>query len=309
MKAFWTDPTRNIHDIHTIGGRIVSYSARVRQERTSRRVFLFGAGAAALTASYSVFIERYLVQVNRYDVFVSNLPPAFVGYQIAHLTDTHLGWMTSTKFLNEVVDIANDVGADLIVGTGDFVHRQPEEVGAVWPLLKRLRARDGVCCVLGNHDHWADERESLSRLESSGFSVRHSVVPLVRNGQRLLVLGAGDHMEDRFGLNDLLQAARPEDCRIVLAHNPDAADQPRGGRIDLMLSGHTHGGQIRIPGYGAPILPVHNKAYDQGLKTVGDMSLFISRGVGCVAIPARFASPPEVAVLRLTDERSTGATA
>lgn len=271
-------------------------------------MFLFGAGAAALTAGYSVFIERYLVQVNRYDVFVPNLPPAFVGYQIAHLTDTHLGWMTSTEFLNEVVDVTNDVGADLIVGTGDFVHRQRDEVLGVWPILRRLKARDGVRCVLGNHDHWADERESLAQLESSGFSVRHAAVPLVRNGQRLLVLGAGDHMEDRFGLNGLLQAARPEDCRIVLAHNPDAADQPRKGRIDLMVSGHTHGGQIRIPGYGAPILPLRNKAYDQGLKTVGDMSLFISRGIGCVAVPVRFASPPEIAVLRLTDEPTVAAT-
>jgi uncharacterized protein len=267
-------------------------------------VFLFGAGAAALTASYSVFIERYLVQVNRYDVFVPNLPPAFVGYQIAHLTDTHLGWMTSTQFLSEVVGVTNDVGADLIVGTGDFVHRARDEVLGVWPLLRRLKARDGVYCVLGNHDHWADERESLAQLESSGFSVRHRAVSLVRNGQRVLIMGAGDHMEDNFGLDHVLKAARPEDCRIVLAHNPDSADRPRTARIDLMLSGHTHGGQIRIPGYGAPILPVHNKAYDQGLKTVGDLSLFISRGIGCVAIPVRFASPPEVAVLRLTDERS-----
>lgn len=261
-----------------------------------------GAAAAAVTASYAVFIERYLVQVNRYDVFVPNLPPAFVGYQIAHLTDTHLGWMTSAEFLNEVVDLTNDVGADLIVGTGDFVHRSRKEVLGVWPILKRLRARDGVSCVLGNHDHWADTGESLRQLEGSRFSVRHRARPIERNGQRLVVLGAGDHMEDSFGVNGLLTAARPQDCRIVLAHNPDSADRPRKGRIDLMISGHTHGGQIRIPGVGAPILPLENKTYDQGLKTVGDMSLFISRGIGCVAIPVRFGSPPEVAVLRLVDE-------
>lgn len=272
--------------------------------RASRRVWLLGMGASALTASYSVFIERYQVQVNHYDVFVPNLPPAFVGYQIAHLTDTHLGWMTSAAFLEEVVALVNDTGADLIAGTGDFVHHLRKEVLGVWPLLGRLRARDGVCCVLGNHDHWADERESLARLEASGFSVRHRALPIERNGQRLLVFGAGDHLEDTFGLNGLLQTARPADCRIVLAHNPDTADQPRQGRVDLMLSGHTHGGQIRIPGYGPPVLPLDNKAYDQGLKTVGEMSLFISRGIGCVAVPVRFACAPEVAVLRLVDERS-----
>ncbi len=259
-------------------------------------------GAAALTASYSVFIERYLVQVNRYDVFVPNLPPAFVGYQIAHFTDTHLGGLISAGYLTEVVALTNDIEADLIVGTGDFVHHHRQEVLDVWPILKRLRARDGVCCVLGNHDHWADADESLLQLEGSGFSVRHRVLPIERRGQRLLVLGAGDHMEDHFGLHGLLQEARPDDCRIVLAHNPDTADQPRKGRVDLMLSGHTHGGQVRLPGYGSLILPVHNKAYDQGLKTVGDMSLFISRGVGCVGVPVRFACPPEVAVLRLMDE-------
>jgi uncharacterized protein len=192
----------------------------------------------------------------------------------------------------------------LIVGTGDFVHRERSEVLGVWPLLKRLRARDGVSCVLGNHDHWADERESLKQLEASGFSVRHRGRPIERNGQRLLVVGAGDHMEDRFGCNRVLKAARPEDCRLVLAHNPDTADLPRQGRVDLMLSGHTHGGQIRIPGFKPPVLPLANKAYDQGLKTVGDMSLFISRGIGCVAVPVRFGSPPEIAVLRLSDERT-----
>ncbi len=264
---------------------------------------MLGAAATALTASYSVFIERYAVEVNYYDVFVPNLPPEFVGYRIAQITDTHLGWLISANFLEEVVALTNDVGADLIVGTGDFVHRQRDEVLRVWPILKRLRARDGVCCVLGNHDHWADAAESLAQLESSGFSVRHRALPIERQGRRLVVFGAGDHMEDRFGCDRLLRAARPDDCRVVLAHNPDAADQARMGRVDLMLSGHTHGGQVRIPGYGAPILPLHNRTYDQGIKEVGDSSLFVSRGIGCVGLPVRFGCPPEVAVLRLSDER------
>lgn len=271
--------------------------------RASRRTWLTGSAAAALCASYPVFIERHAVQVNLYDVFVPHLPPAFVGYRIAQLTDTHLGWLVTASFVQRVVELTNDVGADLIVGTGDFVHHRTEEVRAVWPILTRLCARDGVGCVLGNHDHWADERESLTQLERSGFSLRHRVLPLERNGQRLLLFGAGDYMEDHFGLDALLDKARPDDCRIVLAHNPDTADQSRKGRIDLILSGHTHGGQIRVPGFGAPILPVKNKAYDQGIKAVGDTSLFISRGIGCVGVPARFACPPEIAVVRLLDER------
>lgn len=267
----------------------------------SRRQWLIGSAGALLVASYPIFIERYLVQLNHYEIPVPNLPPPFIGYKIAQVTDTHLGLLVSPSFLRDVFSLTNDVDADLIVGTGDFVHHTRKEVLGVWPLLKKLRAPDGVCAVLGNHDHWADARESLAQLEASGFSVRHKTRVIERQGHRLLISGAGDHTEDRFGLHEQLDKAQEKDCRIVLAHNPDSADIKTQGRIDLMLSGHTHGGQVRIPGYGSPILPVNNKAYDEGLKRVRGSSLFISRGIGWAIAPVRFNCAPEIAVLTLVD--------
>lgn len=271
--------------------------------KLSRRRWLALSAGALLTASYPVFIERYLVQVNHYEVPVPHLPPPFVGYRIAHVTDTHLGLLVSTGFLKHVFALANDIASDLIVGTGDFVHHTRQEVLEFWPLMRKLGARDGVAAVLGNHDHWADSRESLARLEASGFSVRHRARVLERQGHRLVLAGAGDLMEDSFGLDEVLDRARPEDCRIVLAHNPDSADRTTNGRIDLMLSGHTHGGQVRLPGFGAPVLPVRNKLYDQGLIRSGQTSLFISRGIGWAVAPVRFNCAPEIAVLTLVESR------
>lgn len=272
--------------------------ASVSMEFSRRTLFTF-AGGATLLGVYSVFIERYLVQINEYEVPVAHLPPAFEGYRIAHLTDLHLGLLVSRQFVKEVVSTVNDVGADMIACTGDYVHDTSDEVRAVWPLLSRLHAPDGALAVLGNHDHWADEEESLRLLESSGMSVRHRVRPIVRGDDRLLIFGAGDHYEDTFGEGALPSKLGERDALVVLAHNPDSADFKGKGRVDLMLSGHTHGGQVRVVGWGAPILPVENKLYDQGLKRVEQTSLFISRGIGWAIAPVRFACAPEIAVLTL----------
>lgn len=271
----------------------------------SRRSFLRTAcigGAATIAAgSYPLLIERSLVQVNRYRIRVPHLPSELAGFTIAHLTDLHYGPLVSQTFLEGVVASTNALGCDLIVCTGDYVHERTETtVNEVWPLLRRLRARFGVLSVLGNHDHWTSTALSVERLEASGQSVRHGRRAVVRGGRRLWFAGAGDLWEDHRDLDDTLEDIPDDECRIVLAHNPDTADTGYSRRVDLMIAGHTHGGQVRVPFVGAPVLPVRNKRYSSGLLTASKgHPLFISRGIGWAILPVRCNCFPEIAVLQL----------
>lgn len=266
-------------------------------------------GAAGLVASYPFCIERYLVLTNHYLIPVPNLPAAFAGLRIVQLTDLHYGPLVPLALIRHVVRRANELQPELIVCTGDYVQakRTIAQIDAVWPLLAELKAPAGVFSVLGNHDHWADTERSRHWLRATGQDLRHQAKAIEKEGARLWFAGAGDLWEDHRDLDEVLGAVPDDDCRIVLAHNPDTADTGFSRRVDLMLSGHTHGGQVVFPLIGAPVLPVRNKTYASGLKTSpGGTSVFIARGIGWAHLPVRFNCPPEIAVLELVPVRRLG---
>ena len=252
----------------------------------SRRNFLklgVALGAFGLAGSYPVFIERYIVLINTYKISLPNLPKAFSGLRIVHLTDLHYGFLVPPSFVRSVISRANALGGDVVVCTGDYVHERnsTDQIDAVWPVLSELEAPLGVFSVLGNHDHWADTERSQYWLDQTGQNLRHKTVCIERQGSRLWFAGAGDYWEDHRSLDKVLGEIPESDCRIVLAHNPDSADTKFFSRVDLMLSGHTHGGQVNIPFFGPPILPVKNKTYSSGLKfSPKGERVFISRGIG-----------------------------
>lgn len=260
------------------------------------------AGLAGTVGAYSVFVERYAVQTNRYRIPVPNLPPAFEGFRIVHLTDIHHGALMPIEWIRSLVARANRIPRDITVCTGDFVHARntTQEIDAVWPVVVGLNAPGGVYSVLGNHDHWADTERSLHWLKASGQDLRRRAVRLERGGSSLWLAGAGDLWEDHAPLDQVLSSVPDSGCRIVLAHNPDTADTPFASRVDLMISGHTHGGQVNVPFLGPPILPVENKNYSCGFKrSLRGAGVFISRGIGWAIYPVRFNCFPEIAVLEL----------
>jgi len=276
-------------------------------KKITRRRFLQcagGLGALGLVASYPVLIERHLVWTNTYRIPVPNLPQAFSGFRLVQLTDLHHGFLVSPRFLQRVIRRANRIEADAIICTGDYVKgRKIEAIDEVWPLLAELKAPSGVFSILGNHDHWADTERSQYWLNQTGQNLRHRSIPFERDGERLWITGAGDLWTDHKSLDELLKNVPKSDCRIVLAHNPDTADSDFSTRVDLMISGHTHGGQVCVPFYGPPVLPVRNKTYSSGLKaSPRGTKVFISRGIGWSIYPIRFNCFPEIAVLELVPE-------
>jgi predicted MPP superfamily phosphohydrolase len=274
----------------------------------NRRTFLKFAvygGAVALVGSYPVLIERTIVHVNRYQIPIANLPPAFHGFTLAQLTDLHLGFLVSESFIEEIVHRTNRLRTDMIVCTGDYVHERNtiEEIEKVWPILSKLTAKDGVYSVLGNHDHWADSDRSLYWLERKGQNIRHECKPIYKGRDRILIGGAGDYWEDELEIDKAFACSDENECRVLLAHNPDSVDTEFNTSLSLVLSGHTHGGQVVVPFFGPPVLPVKNKDYSSGLITTPRTQLFISRGIGWTIYPVRFNCYPEIAVLELVNPK------
>lgn len=274
----------------------------------NRRTFLkfaVSGGALALVGSYPILIERNIVCVNRYQIAIAGLPASFHGFTLAQLTDLHLGFLVSESFVEGIVGTANSLRTDVIVCTGDYVHERNTigEIEKVWPILSKLEARHGVFSVLGNHDHWADRDRSLYWLERAGQDIRHDCKAIYQGTDRILIGGAGDYWEDELKIDEVFSCSDENDTRVLLSHNPDSVDTEFETPLSLVLSGHTHGGQVVLPFYGPPVLPVKNKNYSSGLIATPKTQLFISRGIGWAIYPVRFNCYPEIAVLELLNPR------
>jgi predicted MPP superfamily phosphohydrolase len=276
-------------------------------QKINRRKFLklgLLGGIGTLIASYPFFIERYIFQLNTYRIPVSDLPSNFNGFTIAQLTDIHYGFLMPLMVIEQIVDRINMLQSDIIVCTGDYIHEQNgiTQIDIVWTRLMKLSAKYGVYSVSGNHDHWGDTNRSLYWLEKSGQNVRHKAIPILKGEERIWIGGAGDYWEDKLGIDNAFQHVPSSECKILLSHNPDSADTKYETQVNLIISGHTHGGQVNIPFVGSPILPVRNKSYSSGFIKTGRTSLYISKGLGWAILPVRFNCFPEISVLKLVQE-------
>ncbi|MEE8106195.1 MAG: metallophosphoesterase [Planctomycetota bacterium] len=278
-----------------------------------RRVLKLGAAAGLACvppAIYAFGIEPVWLRTVSVDVPVRDLPAAFAGYRIAQISDLHWGCGVSADQIEEAVSLALEGGPDLIALTGDFLHRGGDTGDAerVAGLLRRLSANDGVVAVLGNHDHdvyrsggGAPAYDKSSRLRTAlaarGIDVLEDRTRTVKRGDAAIqVAGFGDLWAGRF---DSTAGAPAEGAvSIALSHNPDTApDLWRAGHR-LILSGHTHGGQVCVPFLGPPILPVALREFAAGLYERADRHLYVNRGVGWLARVRCFVRP-EVTLLTL----------
>jgi len=281
-------------------------TSRPGGRRLSRRGFLKilgGATVAALVGSAldALLIEPRWVKLTWPVIDIPRLGRAWDGVRIAHLTDLHVGRLISLDYVRKVVDVTNDAQPDVVVLTGDYVSRRDAIVPALGTALGDLRAPEGVFAVPGNHDYWTDAPAVVSTISAVGIELltnRHRV--LVRDGQGLCIAGVDDLWEGAPDLAAALAGVDEAQPRVLLCHNPDYAEQmPAHPRVDLMLCGHTHGGQVKIPFGGRPRLPIQHVKYAAGLVQGPRCKVYTSVGLGMVGIPVRFNCRPELAIITL----------
>ena len=266
--------------------------------------------------------------VEKITVAIADLPATLQGTKIVQLSDFHYGkGELSELLLAQAIDITNQQSADLVVLTGDFVTDDPNPIYKLVLKLKHIKSYQGIYAILGNHDMFYRRSQAVITrvLQQAGIQVLWNdiVYPF---GKELPLVGLAEFWSREFFPGSILSQIDPAIPRIVLSHNPDTAAILQQWRVDLQLSGHTHGGQIILP-YGIGALPKHlgairkyipkfirkflpylgkdcdkivkNWQWSQGFHRVGDNYLYVNRGLGSY-FPGRFNCPPEVTVITLT---------
>jgi predicted MPP superfamily phosphohydrolase len=252
-------------------------------------------------------IEPWWLVLEQVMVPIAGLPPALEGLTLAQLSDLHWSPVIKEGHIAKAVDMALTAQPDLIVLTGDYVTHRAHYINDCARELARLAAPLGVYAILGNHDHWTDAQIVQKGLEAVGLPVLLNVNVRIPVGNAdLWLAGVDDVWEQRADLDRALAGILPGATTVLLAHEPDYADQVAGRadqvancRVALQLSGHSHGGQVRPPLLEPPILPRWGRKYPCGLRRVGDLWLYTNRGVGLIEPAVRFNCRPEVTVIRL----------
>lgn len=259
------------------------------------------AGAALMVGVYAWQVETRWLRITRLTVRVPGLPPAFEGYRIVHLSDLHLGVRLNHTRLPVIAAAVQRERPDLIALTGDFVTGGRNGLAEGEALLGALRAPDGAWAVLGNHDHSVGPDRVAALLRGAGIGLlRNASHTLRRGGDALVLAGIDDVVRGAPDLRAALDGAPPDQPAILLAHAPDFAPRAAADpRVALQLSGHSHGGQVRLPGRRPLILPRGGKAYPAGLYTIGGLQLFVTTGTGTGWLVVRLNCRPEFAVITL----------
>jgi predicted MPP superfamily phosphohydrolase len=257
--------------------------------------------------------DIYDIETTKHEVFIQGLPESFDGYRIAFLTDTHVAGFVRRDFYKTIVARTLQFEPDLLLFGGDFVHWERHIPLMADVLFSELRAKDGIYAVLGNHDYWANGDGVIAALTSRGVKIIHNrSIYLQRGTGRIGLVGIDEIYRGRPDIDAAFALLDPRTPRIGLSHHPDVVDLLEGRHLDLLLCGHTHGGQIRFPFFGSVVVPSrHEGRYASGFHRVGDVLLYVSRGIGAIP-PLRILCKPEIATFILrpnlheTDEALRG---
>jgi uncharacterized protein len=260
----------------------------------------------------NLFGEPTGFKVETVQIKLKRLSPIFSGFRIAQISDIHMGgWMNYARF-QHVADLVMAQKPDVLLITGDFLKghhftdASKQGIKDLTRVLRPLAASIPSFAVLGNHDYWTDPkaiREMLSLCKITDLT--NTVFTVKREGGNLHLCGVDDIRHGDVRLNDVLTQLEENSAAVLLVHEPDFADTSSAtGKFDLQISGHTHGGQIVIPFYGPPVLPLSGRKYPGGLYKVGNMFQYTNRGVGTDRLAIRINCPPEITIFVLEGDDS-----
>jgi predicted MPP superfamily phosphohydrolase len=286
-------------------------SVAEKERVLTRRQFLGLSGLSVVgLALYSSEIARHELDIVQQTIVIPGLPDSFRGFRIVQVSDIHFKEFTEAFFVKLVVHEVNGLKPDLVALTGDFVsygpidkHRSVPWFREVGELLAKIQCPQRYA-VLGNHDCIVNEAAALDALTTHNIPVlNNAAIPLERDGKRIWLAGIADALAAKHGPDfekAIPKTAHRDDERVILmAHEPDILPTAVKHNVDLMLSGHTHGGQVRLPFLPPIHLPPLGRKYIEGHFQLGRTQLYVNRGIGTVDMPFRFNCPPEITVLTL----------
>ncbi|GIN83895.1 putative metallophosphoesterase YkuE [Heyndrickxia sporothermodurans] len=266
---------------------------------------LFGIGSGGYV--YSRYIEPKRLEINTINIHNEKIPTSFNDFKIIQFSDTHIGFQYTVEQLKKHVQLINSLMPDMIFFTGDLLDKpnQYTDFKKIPPVLNQLNAPFGKFAVYGNHDHGGNGTDLYSNvMKNSGFTVlRNQMVPIHHSNGALFYLTGIDDVQ--LGKPDFPKTYRdvPKAAfNILLSHAPDIADTASLYGADLQLSGHSHGGQVQIPFYGALITPPYGEKYPEGKYLIDShhsLQLYVNRGLGTTRLPFRFLSVPEITIIKL----------
>ena len=276
----------------------------------NRRKFIKRVAAAgvALVAADSAILEPNHPRLIRKEILLRRWPSRLDGFTIALLSDFHYDSYFSVHPIRRAVEMVNELRPDLIALTGDFVSvpwfgDRAKGAALAEPcaqLLGKLQAPHGVWAVLGNHDAFTEPDRITDVIQAVGIPVlSNRSVPIEKDGTRFWLGGIDDVLGGTSDLSSTLHSVPSDEAVVLMAHEPDYADFVASYAVDLQLSGHTHGGQVKIPFLRPLYLPELAKKYVQGLFQVRGLALYTNAGIGTVQLPVRWNCPPEVTLLQL----------
>ncbi|MCB1234149.1 MAG: metallophosphoesterase [Verrucomicrobiae bacterium] len=273
-----------------------------------RNLFRLGFYGSLGAAGYGSLIERRTPVIERAICRLPGRHAALDGLTVATMSDFHHDEFHDNSLMAGAVETLNGLNPDLVLLPGDFISRDERGVDTLADHLARLRAPLGVFASLGNHDQWADAGAIVRRLSRAGIPVLRNAATRLRAPRSGAVFHLGGLESAWAGHPDFARLARgiPRDEPIVLGwHEPDPFDTLADPRVLLQVAGHTHGGQVCAPLWGAIKLPRHGRKYVAGLFERGDARLYVTRGIGSMGVPVRFCCPPEISLIefRATADR------
>lgn len=289
-----------------LGVSLVLPTGRVQHSRGRRNFLraaqaaLFGAPAAAM--GYAVFIERLDLKMREQSIEVPGLDPDLDGLRLVQLTDIHLSVFLPERAVERAVAMANETRAHIALVTGDLISFRGDPLDVCLQHLARLRAEAGIFGCLGNHEIYAGTEDYTTEQGARmGMRFLRSEAAPLRFGNATLNLAGVDyqHMRGPY-LVGTEKLVRPGALNVLLSHNPDVFPVAARQGWNVTLGGHTHGGQVRVEILRQDLsIARFFTPYVDGLYREGSSSIFVSRGIGTIGIPARLGAPPEVALIRL----------
>lgn len=263
---------------------------------------LFGLGGGSYY--YAREMEPSMLTIHRTTIASSRLPDSFNDFTILQFSDTHIGFQYTLEQLNELVTKINQLAPDMVVFTGDLVD-MPDQFdwhGELVRILSRLTPPYGKYWVYGNHDHGGYGTEIVEeKMEAAGFTLlMNSSTAVTKAGESFTLIGIDDVMLGKPDMEEATNGISEDEFSLLLVHEPDYADIVKQYSIDVQLSGHSHGGQVRIPFIGHIYTPAFAEKYVDGYYQVSsELQLYVSRGLGTTRLPYRFLCRPEITLHRL----------